>query len=884
MKLMLIDGLSIINRAFYALPVLSTKSGEYTNAVLGFLNIFMKMYEEESPDYAAVAFDLPKPTFRHERYGEYKATRKSMPDELRPQISLLRQVLEAMGIKQAAVEGFEADDVLGTLARQAEAAGYEVVLISGDRDLLQIATERIKIRIPKTSRGHTVTEDYFAADVLEKVGVSPTEYIDVKALMGDSSDNIPGVAGIGEKTATKIIQDYKNIETAIANAADIKPKRAAENLEAHADLARLSKELATIRTDVPIDVDIGDYAIGDMFNTAALAEFQRLELRSLIKKYGGKTASSSLAGGNDNRPEITGQLIKDAGKLPPAPKDTAYSLAYENGKIAGAGFIFDDSEPVFVPAGLDGFVDVIRSIFEGNCRKIGFNIKRDIHELRKIGVRMENPAFDAMLAGHVLNSLRDGAGIEDLAHEYLGGAIFSQKPAQAAQLSLDDMIGGQNNDNHDKDLAQAAFEHVTIISRAYPIMHKALHDQEQEELYYNIELPLLSVLADMEGIGIKVDADFLRTYGNKLQIEIDRLLAINHKLAGQEFNPNSPKQVGKVLFEDMGLPGGRKTKTGYSTTADVLERLAANHEIAAKILEYRSHTKLKSTYVDGLLAQIDKKSGRIHTTFHQIAASTGRLSSSEPNLQNIPIRTALGRELRRAFIPADGYVFVDADYSQIELRVLAELSQDPTFLQAFRDNQDVHRITAAQVFHIAPEQVTNEMRSYAKAVNFGIVYGISAFGLADDIKVSVKEAQDYINGYFARYPKVKEYLDKSVADTKERGYAETLFGRRRAFTGITSSNFNQRANSERAAMNMPVQGSAADIIKIAMAKVHRRLANEGLKSRLILQVHDELLLEAVPAEIDSVKQILQEEMAQAVQLDVPLVIDIATGESWYESK
>ena len=875
-KLMLLDGLSLINRAFYALPPLTTKDGLPTNALIGFLNIMLKLIDEETPGYVAVAFDLPAPTFRHKRFAEYKATRKSFPDELKQQIPLLKELLAAMDIAIVQAEGYEADDIMGTLAVRAEADGYKVAVITGDRDLLQIVTDKIKVRIPKTSKGQTTTEDYFAADFTEKMGITPKEYIDMKALMGDASDNIPGVPSIGEKTALKIIQDYGDIETAIENVEVIKPPRASKNLAEFADQARLSKELATIELNADVDVNIADLRLGDIMNSGALAEFRRLELKSMLKRAQsmGKSTDIASIGATSSRPE--GKIIDTAGWhdfLDKLDSDAicAYRLTIENGKINGIA-VQHGENLVYLPSN-----DNIALFFTGNYKKIAFDAKKDINMLHYLGIDMNNLAFDLLLAGYLLNNVKDGDTLNDVSLEYLGSGIAMPSISEAQISLLDEPVDAT------QEMADAAFAQVNVISQVYHVMAVALEEQNLKSLYHDVEMPLLYVLAEMERIGVRVDGDFIKAYGEQLTEVIDRLTTEIHTIAGSEFNINSTKQLSKVLFEDMGIRSIKKTKTGHSTNVEVLEKLAYDHDIAWKILEYRSHTKLRSTYVDGLLAAIGID-GKIHTTFNQAIAATGRLSSMEPNLQNIPVRTQLGRELRRAFVPSDGFVFVDADYSQIELRVLAHLSQDETFLEAFRQNQDIHRITAARVFHVPFDEVTDEMRRISKAVNFGIVYGISAFSLAEDIKVSVREAEGFINNYFERYPDVKRYIDTAVANAKAKGYAETIFGRRRNIPELAQANFNTRSFGERAAMNMPVQGAAADIIKIAMIKVHKRLNEEGLESRLILQVHDELLIEAKIGEEDRVKQILKDEMENAVNLSVPMSIDINIGKSWYDAK
>ena len=869
-KLMLLDGFSLINRAFYALPPFTTSAGIPTNAILGFLNIYFKLLDDEAPTHVAVAFDLPAPTFRHKMFDGYKATRKPFPPELKTQIPIIKELLEKMNIPVISLEGYEADDILATLAVQAQKEGYLSTIVTGDRDLLQMATNYIKIRIPKTSKGQTTTEDYFESDFIEKMGITPTEYIDMKALMGDTSDNVPGVTGIGEKTALKIIQEHKNIETAIEAAINNpKPSKVIQNLRDEADVARLSKKLVTIAHDAEINIDLNSLLLGDMFTDQAFEEFKQLELRSLLKKFGTKGISKK-----SGVPALKGEVLSvppTLGKGVPC----AFHFLRVGGNVLGLGLAWGDNL-AFVP--INGDFSLVASFFESAVPKIGFDAKKDVLMLRQNGIIVNNLTFDLLVGGYLLGNLKDGDTISDLSLGYLQEPLVLNT-SQNDQLSLLNEEEGDTN-----DLSSEAFAYVSVILRSYDIMRKKLEEEEMDRLFFEMEMPLLNILADMEHAGVLVDSQFIKEYGAKLDVDINRLTTEIHALAGSDFNINSPKQLAKVLFEDLGLKGGKRTKTGFSTNVDVLQKLAKEHEICEKILEYRSLTKLSSTYVDGLLSAINPKTGRVHTTFNQALTATGRLSSNHPNLQNIPVRTSLGRELRKAFIAADGFVFIDADYSQIELRILAELSRDATFLDAFANDADIHRITAARVFQVDFDEVTDDMRSAAKAVNFGIVYGISSFALAEDIGVSVKEAESFIKGYFARYPAVKGFMDDAIADAREKGHSQTLWGRRRPLPELASSNFQTRSFGERAAMNMPVQGSAADIIKIAMIKVHTRLKSEGLKSRLILQIHDELLIEVALDEVEVVKKILHDEMQNAVKMSVPLTIDINIGGNWYETK
>ncbi len=871
-KIMLIDGNSIVNRAFYGLPLLTNSEGIYTNAVYGFLNILFKLMDEEKPDYIAVAFDLSAPTFRHKIFDGYKGTRKGMPDELRSQMPILKELLTLMGVKQFAIEGYEADDILGTLSLKAEKKGITPVIISGDRDLLQLCDEKLMVRIPKTKGGKTEVEDYLAKDVVDKYCVTPTEFIDLKALMGDTSDNIPGVPGIGEKTATKIIVEYKNIEAAIENAKDIKPKKASENLIAFADQARLSKVLATINRNVPMDVDFDETKAFDGISAEAYEMFKRYEFKSILGRFNEtpkeekEKSSYVLLKTNE---DIRSLFEKIDRNIP-----VAYVL-YEGGLS-----LYSESTGGVCCENEDAFI-IFKDFFEDDSYlKIGHDVKEDMHRLDKHGIKYGNIYFDTAIAGYVLNSTRDTYNYDDLANEFLGKVYISEEELLGKGKSKRSLM--------DIDIDKRCdflCKNAEVYFDAFKIMDKKIKENGQEELFRQIELPLIKVLYDMEVFGIKVNKDELLKYGKDLEKNIEILTNDIYELAGEEFNINSPKQLGVILFEKLGLKGGKKTKTGYSTAADILEKLVNEHPIIKSILLYRQLAKLKSTYADGLLAVIDEKTNRIYSTFNQTITATGRISSTEPNLQNIPVRLELGRALRKVFIPEnDDYVFLDADYSQIELRVLAHMSGDETLINAFKHDQDIHRLTASQVFNVPFDEVTNKQRSDAKAVNFGIVYGIGAFSLSQDLGITKKEADKYIEGYFAKYPKIKEYMTKTISDARENGYVSTIYNRRRAMPELNASNFVQRAFGERVAMNMPIQGSAADIIKIAMVKVSEKLKENGLRSRLILQVHDELLVETHKEEIDIVKKILKDEMENAVKMSVPMDVDVHSGRNWLEAK
>ncbi len=886
-KILIIDGNSIINRAFYGVPILSNKNGEFTNAIYGFLNIFFKLLDEENPDFAAVAFDLKAPTFRHLKYTEYKGTRKGMPDELALQMPILKELLEKMNIKIYEKEGFEADDILGTIAKKTEKNGLIPIVVSGDRDLLQIATDTIKIRIPKTKGGKTQIEDYYAKDVLESYGVTPAEFIEVKALMGDTSDNVPGVPSIGEKTALKIIQQYKTVENAIKNASEIKPKRASENLVTYKDQALLSKELVTIITNADIDFSLEDTRLSNIFNNDALNIIKRLEFKSMYSRFSESSQNFGLKKTKDKNYKIITKKAEAKQFFININPWLEYSYhivteTTEDKEFLGISFSSEDNDGIFIQVNdelSEGEIfSFAKDFFMGENPKISHNAKDDIHILSKHNLSINNLIFDTMLAGYILDSTKDTYNYNNIAREFLNEDYPSEE----------ELIGKGKSKRKLCSLPQKDFLNyvcrITDVSfHVKNIMVKKLKENNQENLYFNIELPLIFVLADMELTGIKADKNKLIKYRDTLTEKIDLLTKDIYMLAGEEFNINSPKQLGTILFDKLGYKGGKKTRTGCSTSADVLEKLKGE-PIVDKVLEYRTYTKLKSTYADGLLNVIDNNTSRIYSTFNQAITATGRISSTEPNLQNIPIKMEEGKKLRKIFIPEDDYIFIDGDYSQIELRVLAHIADDETLINAFKEGQDIHRLTASQVFGVPFDKVSDYQRSSAKAVNFGIVYGISAFSLSGDLNIPVKEAENYINGYFNKYPNIKLYMESTVSDAKNKGSTKTLYNRIRNIPEIKASNYIQRSFGERAAMNMPIQGTAADIIKIAMVKVYERLKTENLKSKLILQVHDELLIEAHKNEKEIVKKILKEEMERAVTLKVPLEVDIHEGRDWYEAK
>lgn len=882
-KIMLIDGNSIVNRAFYGVPLLTNGEGRYTNGVYGFLNILFKLLDEEQPDYLAVAFDLHAPTFRHRTFDGYKGTRKGMPEELREQMPLLKEVLQAMHIPIFEQEGFEADDILGTLSALAEKNGIVPVVVSGDRDLLQLAGETLKVRIPKTKGGRTETEDYYAADVQAKYGVTPAEFIDMKALMGDASDNIPGVPGIGEKTAAKIITQYHDIETAIAHAAEIKPKKASENLAAYQEQARLSKFLATIVRDMPLEWDKETLKIGDMFNQTAYELVKRLEFKSMFSHFEESASAPKQA-------EQTYRFVADregAKEVLAALKkgEVGYAFVYENEEGQGLALYQEQLGGVWMEASMAFLMQELLEIFQpffadSAYRKIGHDVKKDIRFLRSYGYNGFTAEFDTAIGAYILNATGSSYEYDDIAAAFLNETYPSQEEVFGKGRTKKPFAALPEAERTAYGARQAE-----IFFRARKVMEERLAENEQKSLFYDMEMPLIYVLADMEKYGIKVDKAALLAYQKRLGESLDGMEEEIYALAGEKFNINSPKQLGVILFERLGLKGGKKTKTGYSTAADVLEKLRTAHPIVERILHYRQLAKLKSTYADGLLAVMDAETEKIYSTFNQTITATGRISSTEPNLQNIPVRLELGRELRKIFIPESAeFCFLDADYSQIELRVLAHISGDESLIAAFKSNQDIHRMTASQVFHVPFDEVTPLQRSNAKAVNFGIIYGKGAFSLGQDLGISRKEAEEYINAYFARYPKIKTFMEDTIKNGAKNGYVSTLWNRRRNMPELQSSNFMQRAAGERAAMNMPIQGTAADIIKLAMIKVHRALQDGGYRSRLILQVHDELLIEAYKEEKDAVAKILKENMEHAADLLVPLDVDVHEGASWFEAK
>lgn len=908
-KIVLIDGHSILNRAFYGIPELTNSKGLHTNAVYGFLNILFKLLDEEQADYLTVAFDVKHPTFRHEMFKEYKGTRKGMPEELREQVPLIKEVLQAMNINTVEKAGYEADDILGTIAKKCEAEGLDVSLVSGDRDLLQLASEQIKIRIPKTKRTGTEIEDYNTKDVVEKYGIEPYQIIELKALMGDTADNIPGVPSIGEKTALKILGSFTTLENAIEHLEEVAPNRAKEALRNNIEQARMSKALATIKTDCDLDFSLEDGKMENLYNEHAYQVLKELELKSLLKRFDYDVASNenveedftvvtTISEGKKVFEQIQKQKAKEGfvlgfAMIPKESREDGLAVE-EDGQVSFDCFAQkEDKETMFgisLAFDVDGkekaYYFAVGEELKGNWlleefKKTAEGVSISVLDLKELLYHLPEDLvegqdyFDCKVSAYLLNPLKDSYEYDDLARDFLGLTVPSYAD-YFGKASIEKAI--EKKAEFEKYACYLSY----VAKAAYKSLRMELEKANMLKLYQEVELPLVITLYDMEKRGVHVNKEELKEYGERLASRIITLEKEIYQMVGEEFNINSPKQLGVILFEKMNMPFAKKTKTGYSTSADILEKLKCEHPVINLILEYRQITKLKSTYADGLSVYI-KEDGRIHGKFNQTITATGRISSTEPNLQNIPIRMELGREIRKVFVPKEGYVFLDADYSQIELRVLAHMSGDETLINAYQEGEDIHRITASQVFHVPYEDVTSLQRSNAKAVNFGIVYGISAFGLSQDLNITKKEADSYITKYFATYPRVKEYMEELVASGKEKGYVETLFHRIRPVPELKSSNFMQRSFGERIAMNSPIQGTAADIIKIAMIRINKKLKEQKMKSQLILQVHDELLIETHKDEVEEVKKILQEEMFHAAELSVPLEVDVKEGNSWFEA-
>ncbi|WP_378956377.1 DNA polymerase I [Pelosinus sp. sgz500959] len=871
-RFVIIDGSSLVHRAFYALPLLTTANGLYTNAVYGFTTMMVKLLSELKPDLMVVAFDKGKITFRNEAYAEYKAHRKPTPGELSQQFSLVKEVLEALGITAIEQAGYEADDIIGTLAAQGGKAGHEVIIVTGDRDALQLISPHTRVML--TKKGISDMDVYDRQAFEDKYGVTPEQQIDLKGLMGDASDNIPGVPGIGEKTATKLIIEYGTIENLLENIEHVSGKKIQENLRNNRDIALLSKKLATIVCDMPLEF------VTEKFEFHPDAEKMKelcvkFEFKSLLLKIDSIFPATEIQclSEPESLPHVEilmkhDEIIKIVNKVRQLGIFEFYALV--TGKVPEMSMqglaVVVDGKTVFIPADGEAWQDVLSLFADQTVMKITHDAKKIYSTCIHMGTKLQGLVFDTVLAAYLLDPTASEYTLARLKEQYLG---------QGSQSQFEKM-------SQEPLFAVWAAEAIHAL---HPILQQGLIDNELNLLFDEIELPLVEVLSAVENYGIKVDADYLKIMSDDLGGKIEALLIEIYQCAGEKFNVNSPKQLGVILFEKLNLPVIKKTKTGYSTDVEVLEALVGQHEIIDKILEYRILTKLKSTYLDGLAALICHNTGRIHTTFNQMVTATGRLSSSEPNLQNIPIRTEAGRKIRELFVPGEGYDYImSADYSQIELRILADMSGDGNLVESFAHNQDVHTRTAAEVFEVSMDEVTAELRSRAKAVNFGIIYGISDYGLSRDIGVSRKEAGQYIHNYFLKYHGVKEFIDRVVAEAHQQGYVTTLFGRRRYLPEINSSNFNQRSFAERTAMNTPIQGTAADIIKKAMIDVHLALQSEQLQSRVLLQVHDELVLEVPKDEVEKVGKLVQEAMQQSVKLQVPLVVDVKFGKNWAQAK
>lgn len=891
-KLILIDGHSILNRAFFGIPDLTNSEGIHTNAMYGFLNIMFKFIDEEKPDYITVAFDLSEPTFRHKAYEAYKGTRKPMAPELKQQVPLIKELLRMMNITVIEKAGYEADDIIGTIAKRSAAAGIDVSVISGDRDLLQLAEDKIQIRIPKTKKGVTEVENYYPEDVVALYGVTPLEFIDMKALMGDTSDNIPGAPGVGPKTASAIIQKYHSVDNVLAHLDELKPPKAQKSITENAEQVKMSRFLAEININVPLDYNIENAEIGDFYNPASYELFKKYNFKTMLKRFDKDMTAAPKAdalkdivviqelGDSENIIKKACEVINNGGNL-------GLSIIHEEKCIYGLGICLSEKETYFIIK--QGFIT--DEYLKDAVQKLGvlsdtnkkrqirvFDLKEILWAFEKDGnLRISQDAFvDVSIASYLLKPNDENYEPEQIALQYLN-ITFPSKSELFGKAGVQEMLMTKLD-----ELAEYACESAYVSLFSADLILKELENENMTELFANIEMPLVFVLYDMQKEGVRVDKEGLKSYGEVLGNRIQVLEKEIYDEAGEEFNINSPKQLGVILFEKMNMPYKKKTKSGYSTAADVLDKLAPEYPFVKKILEYRQLAKLKSTYADGLAAYISED-GRIHGKFNQTITATGRISSTEPNLQNIPIRMELGRQIRKVFIPKEGCVFLDADYSQIELRIMAHMSKDEKLIEAYNMAEDIHRITASQVFGVPFDEVTDLQRRNAKAVNFGIIYGISSFGLSQDLSISRKEASDYIEQYFKTYPKIKGYIDSMVEDAKKTGYSLTMFNRRRPIPELKSSNFMQRSFGERVAMNAPIQGTAADIIKLAMIRVYDALKKGGYKSKLLLQIHDELLVETYPDEIEDVKKIIEDGMKNAVKLSVPLEIDMKQGNNWLEA-
>lgn len=882
--LLLIDGNSIINRAFFALPPMDNGEGLQTNAVYGFLTMMFKMIESYEPTHISVAFDMKAPTFRHKSFSEYKAGRKKMPDELAMQLEPLKNMLDALDIDRKEIEGYEADDILGTVSLNAEKQGYRVYVVTGDRDAIQLASENTTVLITKKGVGEV--ESYDREGVVERYGLTPSQFIDLKGLMGDKSDNIPGIPGIGEKTGIKLLSEFDSVEGVLENVDKLKGTQK-KKVEENKDLAIISKELATIDRNIPLKYSLDEMKFGDFVLDKVISRLGELKFNSLISRI------MDLSGREEEQESVKIVEIVDAKAIEDIKKKiyeeskVYFKIFSKDGNLLNKNIfkIYISTDDANIYSVNEDMIDVflleLRDVFEDeDIEKIGYEIKNDYLALRPYGINLSNIAFDISIAEYIIDSKTTTSYEHD---------IISRKYLYKNVMSKEELLGkGAKALNfysvQEDKLDKYAIGIILTVKNTVDKMKKIIQDDNMEMLFYDVEIPLIEVLGDMEYTGISVDKTAIRDIDKEVNEKILSSESRIYELAGEKFNINSPKQLGVILFEKLNLPVVKKTKTGYSTNAEVLEKLRDKHDIIDLITDYRTVVKLKSTYIDGINTLINSEDGRIHSSFNQTIATTGRISSTDPNMQNIPVRTDIGRQIRRFFVSKEGTRFVDADYSQVELRVLAHMSGDEDMIDAFESGEDIHKKTASQVFNVSIDDVTPELRSAAKAVNFGIIYGKSDFGLSQDLNIPVVQAKEYISNYFSRFPKIKGFIDCIVENAEESGYSTTMFNRRRYIPEIKSKNFVEKNRGKRAAMNAPIQGSAADIIKIAMVNVHNRLTEEGLKSKLILQVHDELIVEAVEDEVDRVKELLREEMENAVNLKVDLSVDINIGNSWYETK
>ena len=877
--LVIIDGNSIINRAFYALPEMSNKEGLKTNAIYGFTNMLLKIIDTYNPTHISVAFDRKAPTFRHIEFKEYKAGRKKMPDELREQFEPLKDLLDKFNIHRLEIDGYEADDIIGTVSKIAEDNGFKVYIVTGDKDAIQLASNKTTTLITKKGVGEV--EEYDYDSVIEKYEMTPTQFIDLKGLMGDKSDNIPGVPGIGEKTGIKLIKEFSSIEGIFDNIDSIKGSTK-KKLEENKELAIMSKKLATIIRDVPVEFNLEELEYGNYNTKDILDVFKYLGFTSLIPRIGSLDESEDIV--NEANVEIS--KLEDIDEFINKVKENnelIIKTVTREGNILDKRikyiFLSVDGKKIYYVE--ENSIHKLEYIFTSNeIKKLGYNLKDDYIALKPYGIKLENIYFDITIAEYLIDSMSSTSyECSAIAMKYL-----TKKVKTKEELLGKGVKAKKYQDLSFEELSSHISQIIDTVKSVMPIMEENLKESNMDGLLYHVEMPLVEVLADMEYEGVKVDKEKLNELGSQFKEIIKKLESEIYKISGEEFNINSPKQLGVILFEKLGLPVIKKTKTGYSTNAEVLDKLKDQSPIIDKIIEYRQIVKLNSTYVEGLLSIINPIDGRIHSSFNQTITTTGRISSTEPNLQNIPVKLEMGRNIRKVFISDKGCKLVDADYSQVELRVLAHMSQDETMIDAFKHNEDIHTKTASQVFNVSMDEVTSKQRSDAKAVNFGIVYGKSDFGLSEDLNIPAKQAKEYIENYFNKYNKIKEFMDNIIEDASSNGYVTTILNRRRYIPEIKSSNFMLRNAGKRAAMNAPIQGSAADIIKIAMINVYKKLEENNLKSKLILQVHDELIVEAVDSEIDIVKKIVKDDMENAVCLDVNLDVDLNIGDSWYDTK